>query len=66
MKSGCIDFLDFVEKLVSRVSNGDSLILRSNHVTWLLSQIIRLEIVMSALNSDPKKVSFPMHTGFMC
>lgn len=66
MKSGCIDFLDFVEKLVSRASNGDSPILRSNHVTWLLSQIIRLEIVMSALNSDPKKVSFPMHICFMC
>ncbi|KAL6003488.1 Mediator of RNA polymerase II transcription subunit 23 [Asimina triloba] len=53
MKSWCIDFLDFVEKLVSRV---DQQILRSNHVTWLLAQIIRIELVTNALNSDPKKV----------
>ncbi|PKU84468.1 Mediator of RNA polymerase II transcription subunit 23 [Dendrobium catenatum] len=53
MKSGCIDFLDFVNKLASRVPQGD---LRSNHVTWLLAQIIRIEIVMNTLSSDPKKV----------
>ncbi|XP_058079860.1 mediator of RNA polymerase II transcription subunit 23 isoform X2 [Magnolia sinica] len=53
MKSWCIDFLDFVDKLVSRV---DQQILRSNHVTWLLAQIIRIELVTNALNSDPKKV----------
>lgn len=56
MKSGCIDFLDFVNKIASRVTKGDQQILRSNHVTWLLAQIIRIEIVMSTLSSDPKKV----------
>ncbi|XP_020083151.1 mediator of RNA polymerase II transcription subunit 23 isoform X2 [Ananas comosus] len=56
MKSGCIDFLDFVDKLASRVIKGDQQILRSNHVTWLLAQIIRIEIVMNTLSSDPRKV----------
>lgn len=56
MKSGCIDFLDFVDKLSSRVAKSDQQILRSNHVTWLLAQIIRIEIVTNALNSDPKQV----------
>jgi mediator of RNA polymerase II transcription subunit 23 len=56
MKSGCIDFLDFVDKLASRVTNSDQQILRSNHVTWLLAQIIRIEIVMNTLSSDPRKV----------
>ncbi|XP_062171372.1 mediator of RNA polymerase II transcription subunit 23 [Alnus glutinosa] len=56
MKSGCIDFVDFVDKLVSRVTEGDQLILRTNHVTWLLAQIMRVELVMNALNSDARKV----------
>ncbi|CAA7401414.1 unnamed protein product [Spirodela intermedia] len=56
MKSGCIDFLDFVNKLAARVSDDDQQIVRSNHVTWLLAQIIRIELVMSTLSSDPKKV----------
>jgi mediator of RNA polymerase II transcription subunit 23 len=56
MKSGCIDFVDFVDKLVSRVTEGDQLILRTNHVTWLLAQIMRVELVMTALNSDARKV----------
>lgn len=60
MKSGCIDFLDFVDKLASRVLKGDHQILQSNHVTWLLAQIIRIEIVTNALNSDPRKVSFDL------
>ncbi|KAL5763184.1 hypothetical protein ACOSP7_019448 [Xanthoceras sorbifolium] len=56
VKSGCIDFVDFVDKLVSRLTDGDNQILRTNHVTWLLAQIIRVELVMSALNSDTRKV----------
>ncbi|GKV11192.1 hypothetical protein SLEP1_g22465 [Rubroshorea leprosula] len=56
MKSGCIDFVDFVDKLVSRLSEGDQQILRTNHLTWLLAQIIRVELVISALNTDPRKV----------
>ncbi|XP_020531801.1 mediator of RNA polymerase II transcription subunit 23 isoform X2 [Amborella trichopoda] len=55
MKSGYIDFLDFVEKLTSRFAKGNQQI-RSNHVTWLLVQIISTEIVMNTLNADPKKV----------
>ncbi|KAF5450349.1 hypothetical protein F2P56_030709 [Juglans regia] len=56
MKSGCIDFVDFVDKLVSRVMEGDQHILRTNHVTWLLVQLLRVELVMNALNSDARKV----------
>ncbi|XP_010681926.2 mediator of RNA polymerase II transcription subunit 23 isoform X1 [Beta vulgaris subsp. vulgaris] len=56
MKSGCIDFVDFVDKLVSRLIEDDHHILRTNHVTWLLAQIIRVELVMNALNNDSRKV----------
>lgn len=56
MKSGCIDFVDFVDKLVSRVMEGDQHILRTNHVTWLLVQLLRVELVMNALNTDARKV----------
>jgi len=56
MKSGCIDFVDFVDKLVSRFIEDDPHILRTNHVTWLLAQIIRVELVMNALNNDSRKV----------
>lgn len=55
-KSGCIDFVDFVDKLLSRVTEGDPHILKTNHVTLLLAQVIRAELVMNALNSDPRKV----------
>lgn len=57
MKSGCIDFVDFVDKLVSRLQEGDQHILRTNHVTWLLAQIIRVELVMNALTTDSRKVA---------
>ncbi|XP_015895410.1 mediator of RNA polymerase II transcription subunit 23 isoform X1 [Ziziphus jujuba] len=56
IKSGCIDFVDFVDKLVSRLTEGDHHILRTNHVTWLLAQIIRVELVMNALKQDARKV----------
>lgn len=56
MKSGCIDFVDFVDKLVSRLIEDDPHLLRTNHVTWLLAQIIRVELVMTALNNDSRKV----------
>lgn len=56
MKSGCIDFVDFVDKLVLRLQETDPHILRTNHVTWLLAQIIRVELVMNALNNDSRKV----------
>lgn len=56
MKHGCIDFVDFIDKLVSRLQDSDQNILRTNHVTWLLAQIIRVELVMNALNMDSRKV----------
>lgn len=56
VKSGCIDFIDFVDKLVSRLIEGDQHIVRTNHVTWLFAQIIRIELVMNALNTDARKV----------
>ncbi|XP_048614924.1 mediator of RNA polymerase II transcription subunit 23 isoform X1 [Brassica napus] len=55
IKSGCTDFVDFIDKLVLRLNGDDNHILRTNHVTWLLAQIIRVELVMTALNSDPRK-----------
>lgn len=65
MKSGCIDFVDFVDKLVSRLQDGDNHILRTNHVTWLLAQIIRVELVMGALNSDSRKVLIYFLSSFV-
>ncbi|XP_019229872.1 PREDICTED: mediator of RNA polymerase II transcription subunit 23-like [Nicotiana attenuata] len=56
VKSGCVDFVEFVDKLVLRLQEGDQQILRTNHVTWLLAQIIRVELVMNALNTDSRKV----------
>ncbi|XWS34454.1 hypothetical protein CRYUN_Cryun21dG0039900 [Craigia yunnanensis] len=56
MKSGCIDFVDFVDKMGSRLTESDHHILNTNHVTWLLAQIIRVEHVMAALNNDSRKV----------
>ncbi|KAL1194124.1 Mediator of RNA polymerase II transcription subunit 23 [Cardamine amara subsp. amara] len=56
IKSGCTDFVDFIDKLVLRLNGVDNHILRTNHVTWLLAQIMRVELVMTALNSDAKKV----------
>ncbi|XP_042033828.1 mediator of RNA polymerase II transcription subunit 23-like isoform X2 [Salvia splendens] len=41
---------------VCRLQDGDQHILRTNHVTWLLAQIIRVELVMNALNTDSRKV----------
>ncbi|CAL1390798.1 unnamed protein product [Linum trigynum] len=35
---------------------GDQNFLRTNHVTWLLAQVIKTELVMNALKSDPRKV----------
>lgn len=61
MKSGCLDFLELVHKLSSRVAMCDQQILKTNHVTWLLAQIIRIEIVMTTLSSDPKKVSLSVY-----
>ncbi|KAL5553223.1 hypothetical protein UlMin_040624 [Ulmus minor] len=56
IKSGCIDFVDFVDKLVLRLAEGDQHILKTNHVTWLMAEIIRVELVMNALNVDARKV----------
>lgn len=64
MKSGCIDFVDFVDKLVERLTEGDQHILRTNHVTWLLAEIIRVELVVNALNTDSRKVGFELSIGF--
>lgn len=54
IKSGCIDFVDFVDKLVVSLTDGDPHILRTNHVTWLLAQTIKIELVMNALTNARK------------
>ncbi|KAM7275982.1 hypothetical protein ACFE04_017848 [Oxalis oulophora] len=52
---GIIDFVEFVDNLVSRLAEGDC-ILQTNHVTWLLAQIIQTELVMKVLSTNPRKV----------
>ncbi|KAI3731555.1 hypothetical protein L1987_62744 [Smallanthus sonchifolius] len=56
MKSGCIDFVDFVDKLDLCLAEKDHQVLRTNHVTWLFAQIFRVELVTSALSTDSRKV----------
>ncbi|XP_062110170.1 mediator of RNA polymerase II transcription subunit 23 [Humulus lupulus] len=57
IKSGCIEFADFVDKMVLRLTEGgDHHILRTNHVTLLIAEIIRVELVINALNNDARKV----------
>lgn len=56
MKNGYIDFLDFVDKLATRFTSGEQQIARTNHVTWLLAQVLRIEVATNALNTDSKKM----------
>lgn len=57
MKSGCIDFVDFLDKLILCITKEyNQEILKTNHVTWLLAQIIRIELVMTTLSTDSRKV----------
>lgn len=56
VKSGCMDFVDFVDKLVLCLSEKDHQVLRTNHVTWLFTQIIRVELLVGALTTDSRKV----------
>ncbi|XP_076947304.1 mediator of RNA polymerase II transcription subunit 23-like [Bidens hawaiensis] len=56
VKSGCMDFVDFVDKLALCLSEKDPQVLRTNHVTWLFTQIIRVELVVAALTADSRKV----------
>ncbi|BFI23757.1 mediator of RNA polymerase II transcription subunit 23 [Marchantia polymorpha subsp. ruderalis] len=56
MRSGYIDFLEFIDRLAARFARGDQPVMRSNHVTWLLAQVFRLETVTAALSSDSKKL----------
>lgn len=57
IKSACIDFIDFINKLSSRVMKDGRQIPRTNHVTWMLAQIIRLEIAVSSLSVDVRNRS---------
>jgi mediator of RNA polymerase II transcription subunit 23 len=50
MSTGYLDFLDFIDKLAARFATGT--VMPSNHVTWLLAQVFRLETVSTALSSD--------------
>ncbi|KAD7116542.1 hypothetical protein E3N88_03810 [Mikania micrantha] len=56
IKSGCIDFVDFVDNLVLCFAEKDHQVLKTNHITWLFAQILRIELVMSALSTDSRKV----------
>ncbi|XP_024525879.1 mediator of RNA polymerase II transcription subunit 23 [Selaginella moellendorffii] len=52
MRRGYLDFLEFIEKLAGAFASGEQSIQRSNHVTWLLAQVFRLETVTQALSED--------------
>ncbi|KAJ7524381.1 hypothetical protein O6H91_17G002600 [Diphasiastrum complanatum] len=56
MRSGYLDFLEFIDRLAVRFASGEQSVLRSNHVTWLLAQVFRLETVTQSLGADSKKV----------
>ena len=56
MHTGCLDFLELIDKLAARFANGT--VMASNHVTWLLAQVFRLEIVTSALSTDPQVLQY--------
>ncbi len=56
MSTGYLDFLDFIDKLAARFATGT--VMPSNHVTWLLAQVFRLETVSTALSSDSQVAIF--------
>lgn len=53
VRHGYLDILEFIDVLATY---SDNHAIRSNHVTWLLAQVFRLETVTTAMSSDPKKV----------
>ncbi|KAI5077084.1 hypothetical protein GOP47_0006908 [Adiantum capillus-veneris] len=55
VRHGYLEILEFIDMLAT-YSNGDQSIIRTNHVTWLLAQVFRLETVTTAMSSDPKQV----------
>lgn len=65
MSTSCLDFLELIDKLSLRFANGT--VMASNHVTWLLAQVFRLEIVTSALSSESQVIqdflTFPLLSG---
>ena len=56
VRHGFLDILEFIDVLATRFSQPDKRAIQSNHVTWLLVQVFRLETVILAMNTDPKKV----------
>lgn len=56
VRHGYLDILEFINMLATYFSNGEHQTVQSNHVTWLLAQVFRLETVTSAMSNDPKKV----------
>ncbi|KAL8157605.1 mediator of RNA polymerase II transcription subunit 23-like [Apium graveolens] len=66
VKSGCLNLFDFVDKFVAHLADHQ-IILKTNHVTWLLTQIIRAEHILHASDTSPRKVKttqkiLSMHT----
>eukprot|EP00850_Spirogloea_muscicola_P008367 SM000044S16014 [mRNA] locus=s44:548456:560883:- [translate_table: standard] len=56
MRAGFVDFLDFLELLSERFAAIQNPSLKTNHVTWLLAQIFRLDTITQALQNDPHKM----------
>lgn len=56
VRHGFLDILEFIDMLAIRFSRADQRTIQSNHVTWLLVQVSRLETVNIAMQSDTKKV----------
>lgn len=51
-----VDILEFIDMLATRFAKGEHQMVHSNHVTWLLAQVFRLDTVTEVINSDPRKV----------
>eukprot|EP00252_Welwitschia_mirabilis_P010175 TRINITY_DN23348_c0_g1_i1.p1 TRINITY_DN23348_c0_g1~~TRINITY_DN23348_c0_g1_i1.p1 ORF type:complete len:1136 (+),score=169.95 TRINITY_DN23348_c0_g1_i1:69-3476(+) len=56
MKSGFIDFLSFVDRLAAKCSSDEHQIIHTKHVTWLLTQVLRIDTLSNLLVSDPRKM----------
>eukprot|EP00250_Pteridium_aquilinum_P014109 c21786_g1_i1 orf=152-5008(+) len=56
VRHGYLDILEFINMLATYSSNSDHQTIRSNHVTWLLAQVFRLDTVTTAMSTDDKKI----------
>ena len=64
LKIGAVDFLEFVAKCALMYPPTSPP--PSNHITWLIAQVFRLDPVTAALTSDVPTVSWCPHCKLVC